>query len=502
MTTDGPAVSQRQTDIDRIRAAGHPIHPDRFEISYPNIGEIPEEVGIEIKVAGRVTALRLFGKLAFVKLSDATGRVQAAISMSHVGEDEFKLFKKSCKVGDFIGVSGKTFHTRTGEFTVQADVYRFLGVALRELPEKWHGLRDVETRYRRRYLDIIANPKARHAMISRCKMISTMRHIFEENGFFEVETPILNVTQSGALARPFVTHHNVLDIDVFLRIAPETYLKRANAAGFNRVFEFARCFRNEGMSPQHLQEFTMLEFYAAYWNFQDNMQFTRELLQRSLQSCFDTLEFEVPGADEEAESLVLNFAGEWQVADFRDLIRETSGVDLREVEDVADLLKATRAAGVALEEDDVSSGNYGRIADALYKRVGRPSLIQPTFLTGHPLELSPLARKNDDDPGIVDRFQLVVNGIEIVNAYSELVDPIDQRQRLEQQASLRAGGDDEAMELDEDYLLCMEHGMPPISGNGIGIDRLLTLVLGLPNIKETVLFPLMRKMGTSESPES
>lgn len=487
--------SGRQEDFDRLTRAGLSIYPERFETTYPNIGDIPEREGMAVRVAGRVSALRMFGKLAFVKLSDVSGRIQAAVSLGHVGEDAFKVFKKSCRVGDFLGVRGPTFYTKTREYSVQAEEFVFLGLALRELPEKWHGLRDVETRYRQRYLDMISNEEARRSLLSRNRFLSSMRKIFEKHGFYEIDTPILNVTQSGALAKPFVTHHNSLDIDLFLRIAPETYLKRANAAGFNRVFEFAKCFRNEGISPDHLQEFTILEFYVCYWNFRDNMAFTRELLQTSLQECFGKLAFEIPSEDEGAEARVVDFGGEWPEVDFRQAILDSCGIDLRRLPDVSELVEAIGKMGIELDRDDLKTRNFGRIADALYKKVVRRRLIQPTFLTGHPLELSPLARRNDDDPRIVDRFQVVANGVELVNAYSELVDPADQRRRLTEQAQLKIGGDDEAMELDEDYLLCMEHGMPPISGNGIGIDRLLKMVLGLPNIKDTVLFPLMRKAG-------
>ncbi|HSR66425.1 MAG TPA: lysine--tRNA ligase [Acidobacteriota bacterium] len=488
-------LESRKQDIERIRQAGLPLYPERFETSYPNIDDIPHQLDQDLRVAGRVTALRGFGKLIFVKLSDVTGRIQAAISKAEVGDEAFKLFKKAVKVGDFVGVSGKTFLTRTEEFTVKAENFQILGLALRELPEKWHGLRDVETRYRQRYLDIISNEQTRLTMLKRCKLISSMRTIFEREGFFEIETPVLNVTQSGALAKPFVTHHNALDIDVFLRIAPETYLKRATAAGFNRTFEFAKCFRNEGISAEHLQEFTMLEYYAAYWNYRDNMRFTQRLLQESLRETFGSLQFELPsqGEGREGETVKLDFSGDWPAVDFRDVIQEHSGVDVRRYDSAQELAAAASRAGVRLDEDDVESNNLGRIIDGLYKRTARPMLVQPTFLTGHPLQISPLARSNDQDAAIVDRFQLVVDGAELVNAYSELVDPLEQRRRLTEQAALKSGGDDEAMDLDEDYLLCMEHGMPPISGTGIGIDRLLKRVAGLTNIKDALLFPLMRK---------
>ncbi len=493
-TASQDIVQHRRADIERLDKAGLALYPDRFETTYPNLRDVPQEIGKRIRVAGRVTAIRAFGKLAFIKLIDVTGRIQVSISVGHVGKEVFKLFTKSLKAGDFLGAAGETFYTKTGEFTVQAEELAFLGMAFRLLPEKWHGLRDVEMRHRRRYLDIIANLSSRDTMLARCRLISSMRRIFEQAGFFEVETPILNTVQAGALARPFVTHHKTLDVDLFLRIAPETYLKRANAAGFNRVFEFARCFRNEGISAEHLQEFTMLEFYVCYWDFRDNMEFTRHLLQSSLGETFGRLQFEVPGPGE-GETLELDFSGTWQEVDFRDSIRQACGIDIRALKDVDRLVESIQQAGIELDQDDLESRNPGRLMDALYKRTVRRTLIQPTFLTGHPVELSPLARQNDADPRAVDRFQLVVAGTELVNAYSELVDPREQRRRLTEQSRLKAGGDQEAMDLDEDYLLCMEHGMPCISGNGIGIDRLLMTVLGLPNIKDALLFPLLRKEG-------
>lgn len=487
----------RARDIEKLRELGHHPYPERFETTYPNIGDIPrgeEHLDQRLAVAGRVTALRVLGKLAFVRLFDVTGDIQTMVTRDALGEEAFKEFKKLVKLGDFIGVTGTTMVTKTGEFSVRAESLTYLGVSLRPLPEKWHGLKDVESRYRQRYLDVIANETARETVLNRSRLISRMRHIMEDHGFIEIETPVLNVTKSGALAKPFIAHHNALDIDLYLRIAPETYLKRANAAGFNRVFEFAKCFRNEGISTQHLQEFTMLEYYGCYWNFRDNMAFTKTLLQSALEQTFGRLTFDIPldEAGERVESV--DFGGDWPVVTFQGLIKDNCGIDIWEHSDVVSLLAAMKAADIHIDEDDAKSKNYGRIVDALYKKVARPKLIQPVFLTGHPVETSPLARSNDADPRMVDRFHLVAATMEIVNAYSELVDPVEQRNRLIEQASLGEGGDDEAMDLDEDFLLCMEHGMPPISGTGIGIDRLLKMVMGVPNIKDTVLFPLLRKL--------
>jgi len=365
--------------------------------------------------------------------------------------------------------------------------YVFLGKALRELPEKWHGLTDIELRYRQRYLDLISNADSRRIALLRSRLLKAIRNFLDERGFIEVETPILTNQPSGALARPFKTHHNALDIDVYLRIAPETYLKQLVVGGFTHVYEVARNFRNEGISPVHLQDFTMIEGYSAYWNYKDNMRLMRDLILYILEHVFGTYKIQI------GEHLI-DFSQEWPVVTFRDLILQDAGLDINDYPDGSSLLAAIRAKGIQLEHENLELLGKGNLIDVLYKKVSRPKIIAPTFLTAHPIELSPLARRNDEDPTVADRFQLLVNGAEIVNAYSELVDPIDQRQRLEEQAALRSQGDEEAMPLDHDYLRAMEHGMPPISGWGMGIDRLLQVLLDLPNIRDGVLFPLMRPL--------
>ncbi|TVS15057.1 MAG: lysine--tRNA ligase [Planctomycetaceae bacterium] len=382
----------------------------------------------------------------------------------------------------------------------------YLGLAQRTLPDKWKGLRDVETRYRQRYLDLIANESSREVFKARTRLVRSIRTYLENHGFFEIETPVFYTERAGALAKTFITHHETLDLDLVLRIAPETYLKRACAAGFPRCFEFAKCFRNEGISADHLQEFLMLEFYASYWNYRDNMDFTRRLLQQVLHDAFGRLTFRVRRAGDD-EGKEVDFAGDWQEITFRDAILENSGIDIEQYPEFDSLLASCRAAGIELEEKAVAAGDYGGLLESLYKKVARPNLAGPLFLVGHPIQVSPLARSCDDNPAIVDRFQVIVQGLELTNAYSELVDPVDQRQRFEAQASLRSRGDDEAMDLDEDFLRCMEHGMPPISGCGLGIDRLLKIVLGLPNIRDAVLFPLMRPINgedinQDDTPES
>jgi lysyl-tRNA synthetase class 2 len=314
-------------------------------------------------------------------------------------------------------------------------------------------------------------------------VVRSLRRNLEDDGFTEVETPVLMTKASGALARPFVTHHNALDMELYLRIAPETYLKRLIVGGYERVFEFARCFRNEGMDPSHLQDFTMLEFYAAYWSYEDNMDFTERLVKRLLAEVYGSLEAA-------REQTGIRWDGEWPRLPLADLVEEKSGIRLSEHPD-ADSLR-TAVAGMGLEIEEIGKLGRGSLIDQLYKKVVRPTLVEPMFLVKHPIDLSPLARRNDEDPTVADRFQLVVKGWELVNAYSELVDPLDQRRRLADQAGLKAGGDAEAMEMDEDYLLAMEHGMPPISGWGMGIDRFVALLTNQPNLRDVIFFPLLR----------
>ncbi len=462
--------------------------PERFTSTHTLAAatQLPDETA-DVQVAGRIVGLRKLGKLTFAHLQDLEGRLQICLKRDNLGE-AYKNFHKIIDIGDFVGVKGAMFTTKTGEKTVMVNEYSFLGKALRELPEKWHGLADIELRYRQRYLDLITNEESRRVALLRSRLTKAIRNFLDGRGFIEVETPVLTNQASGALARPFQTHHNALDIDVYLRIAPETYLKRLVVGGFTHVYEIARNFRNEGISPVHLQDFTMIEGYSAYWNYQDNMRLMKDMILHILQTVFGTYEIQI------GDNLI-DFSQEWPTVTFRELILQDAGLDINEYPDGKSLLAAIKSKGIQLEHENLEALGKGNLIDVLYKKVSRPKIVRPTFLTAHPIELSPLARRNDVDPSIADRFQLLVNGAEIINAYSELVDPIDQRQRLEEQARLRHQGDEEAMPLDNDYLRAMEHGMPPISGWGMGIDRLLQVLLDLPNIRDGVLFPLMRPLG-------
>lgn len=477
----------RSEKLARLKALNIHAYPERYAVTHTlkEASNLPDDTAA-VRVAGRLVAIRKMGKLTFAHLQDIEGRVQIALKQDQLGEG-YGIFHEVVDIGDFVGVQGTTFTTKTGEKTVQVSEWTYLGKALRELPEKWHGLKDVELIYRQRYLDLISNEESRRVFRLRSRLLSALRRFFEERGFIEVETQILTNKPSGALASPFVTHHNALDIDLYLRIAPEMYLKRLIVGGFTHVFEVARCFRNEGISPTHLQDFTMVEGYSAYFNYEDNMRLLRDLVIHCVKELFGSTLVRI-GEQE------IDFGAEWPVVTFRDLILRDANIDIDAYATAAELLAAVRKQGIYLEHADLGKLGKGNLIDVLYKKISRPKLIAPTYLTCHPVELSPLARKNDHNPSITDRFQLVVNGAEIINGYSELVDPLEQRARLEEQARLRSQGDAEAMPMDEDYLLAMEYGMPPISGWGIGIDRLLQVLLDLPNIRDGVLFPTMRPL--------
>ena len=476
----------RREKIEEIRKVCNP-YPEKYEVNYSlKDASTLEDETKDVSVAGRIVFMRKMGKLSFLKLRDLEGELQVSIKIDLVGEESYEFFKSNIDVGDFIGVKGEMFTTHTGEKTLRADTYTFLGKALKPLPEKFHGLSDIETIYRNRYVDLIMNEDSRVKFLLRSNLIKEIRNYLNNNGYIEIETPILNNKASGALAKPFITHHNALDIDLYLRIAPETYLKRAIVGGFTKVFEFARCFRNEGIDATHLQDFTMLEGYGAYLNYKDNMKFLREMLQTVVNNLFGKLEITIGDK-------VIDISGDWEVISMRDLILKHSDIDIYEYDTKEKLLSKIKEMKLDIDSSTpLEDLGYGNLVDQLYKKVARPSVVKPTFLIEHPISLSPLARANDENPNLTDRFQLVINGAEIINAYSELVDPMEQERRLIEQASLKASGDEEAMMMDYDYIEAMEYGMPPISGWGIGIDRLVQILTNSENIKDCILFPLMK----------
>lgn len=477
-----------------LEREGVQVHPDRFERTHTLREVMGLVAGAPVRAAGRIGQLRKFGKLTFATLEDFEGHIQIALLRDELDADpevsrkKYELFSKGVDRWDFVGVEGQMYVTDKGELTIRVKSWTLLGKTLQPPPNKYQGVKDVETNWRKRYLDLVSNEETRHRFRVRTKTVNALRDYLNRHGFDEVETPILNNQQSGALARPFFTKHNALDIDLVLRIAPETYLKRLIVGGYDRVYEFARCFRNEGLAASHLQEFTMLEYYAAYWNYEDNMAFTEAMLRYAIQEAVGSLQIERGGH-------TIDFAQPWPRLRLRDAILDASGIDIDTHKDAASLRQAIFAAHVELENPDAGRGS---LIDQLYKRTARPKLIQPTFIVGHPVDLSPLARRSDTNPDAVDRFQLVVDTWEVINAYSELVDPIDQRRRFEEQAELRKKGDDEAMPADEDYLTAMEFGMPPISGWGMGIDRFVALLTEAPNLRDVVWFPLMRPVGEDD----
>jgi len=476
----------RRDKVAEIRKVCNP-YPEKFEITHSlKEASTLEDETKNVSVAGRIVFMRKMGKLSFLKIRDIEGEIQVSIKIDLVGEENYEFFKSQVDVGDFIGAVGEIFTTHTGEKTLRADSFTFLGKALKPLPEKFHGLSDIETIYRNRYVDLIMNEESRIKFILRSNLIREIRNYLNNNGYIEIETPILNNKPSGALAKPFVTHHNALDIDMYLRIAPETYLKRAIVGGFTKVFEFARCFRNEGIDATHLQDFTMLEGYGAYLNYKDNMKFLKEMIQTVVYNLFGKLELTIGDK-------TVDISGDWESISMRDLILKYSNIDINEYSTQELLLNRIKELKIDVDSSTpLEDLGYGNLVDQLYKKVARPNVVSPTFLTEHPISLSPLARANDENPELTDRFQLIINGAEIINAYSELVDPMEQERRLIEQASLKANGDEEAMMMDYDYIEAMEYGMPPISGWGIGIDRLVQILTNSENIKDCVLFPLMK----------
>jgi lysyl-tRNA synthetase class 2 len=447
-----------------------------------------ESEKISVTYAGRIMAFRHFGKAAFVQLKDRTGVLQSYVAIQDLGEEKFSIFK-TFDVGDIVYVEGHLFRTKTNELSVHAARLELLTKALRPLPEKFHGLTDVEQKYRMRYVDLIMNDDVRNVFLMRSKVVQYIREYLSKRGFFEVETPMMHPIAGGAAARPFKTHHNALDMELFLRIAPELYLKRLLVGGMEKVFEINRNFRNEGLSIRHNPEFTMLEFYWAYATYEDLMDLTEELLEGMAKSIHGSTEFTYQGEQ-------ISFARPWKRLTVKEAIRAYSGLDKSFLTDealnnVETLKKALVAAGDGPSNWKKTWG-VGSFLTHLFETTAEKKLVQPHFITQYPAEVSFLARRNEKDPEITDRFELYVYGREIANAFSELNDPIDQRERFEAQSKNKAAGDDEASEVDEDFLRALEYGMPPAAGQGIGIDRLVMLMTDQASIRDVILFPHMR----------
>lgn len=499
MEQEKDLIVHRRNKVDHLREIDINPYPNDFRISHTVaevqkcIADHPDDVTDAAKrfeLAGRIIAINRFGKSAFVRFRDGTGTLQTYIKKDQVGEANYNLFKQM-DVGDFIGVGGGVFQTRTGEWTLLAQDMRLLGKSVRPLPEKYHGLKDPEKRYRQRYLDLIMNEPTREIFIKRSQVIQQIRQFLLQRAYTEVETPMMQVVPGGAEATPFVTHHNALDIDLFLRIAPELYLKRLVVGGFDRVFEINRNFRNEGVSTRHNPEFTMLEFYQAYATYQDLMDLTEKMFFQVAQA--------VCGSERITyQDQTIDFSPPWPRIRLLDALTEIGKVPAEILDDRRQLVEFAHQRGVAVTK----TGRLGKVLTKLFDALVEPHLVQPTFVTGYPVEVSPLSRRNETEPELTDRFELFIAGYEIANGFSELNDPEDQKQRFLEQVADRKAGDAEAHRMDHDYIEALEYGMPPTAGEGIGIDRLVMLLVDAASIREVILFPHMKPVGEPQGAPS
>lgn len=486
-------VESRLKKLRDLREAGIEPFAGAFEsedsagaLASMHSGASAEELSadsVHCSLAGRLVAMRRFGKAAFAHLDDGTGKIQVYFKKDILGED-YGLVKK-LDVGDIVGVRGKLFRTKTGELTAEVEDFKLLTKSIRPLPEKWHGLKDVELRYRQRYLDLIVNPDVKETFRKRSAIMSAIRNFLESRGYIEVETPMMQRIPGGAAARPFQTHHNALGIDLYLRIAPELYLKRLLIGGYGRIYELNRNFRNEGISTKHNPEFSMLEFYTAYKDYNYLMDFTEEMISDVCQRALGTLRVRYGNWD-------LDFTPPWPRVSFLDALLD-KGVPEEAFDDRAKAARWAESQGIELH----SGASHAKVLDEIFKEKVEPWLIQPTFITDYPVALSPLARRKPDAPGLVERFEVFIATQEIANAFSELTDPMDQRERFLAQTA----GDEEAHRMDEDFIAALEHGMPPAAGEGIGIDRLVMILTDSPSIRDVIFFPHLRPRQGEEAPE-
>jgi len=472
--------------LDTIREYCNP-YPEKYEKTHAlKDARFLEDGTNGVRIAGRIIFMRKMGKLSFIRIRDIEGDMQLEIKVDMVGEKAYEFFKKQIDTGDFIGAEGEIFTTQTGEKTLRVHTFEFLGKALRPLPEKFHGLTDMEMKYRQRYVDLVMNEETRKVFLGRSKLYAYIHKYLGDNGFLEVETPILQNAVCGAAARPFYTHHNALDMECNLRIAPETYLKQCVAGGFDKVYEVAKCFRNEGMDSEHLQEFTQVEWYASYWNFEDNIKFYKSFIKGLLVELVGTTEIEYQGNK-------IDFGKEtWNRINYVEEMRNKFGFDFLDIEEPQELKDKIVEKGLFSYEELDDYKSLSQIIDFCYKKLVRAHIIEPTIIYNYPAVLIPLARRNDNDKRIIDVFQVLVCGTELCKAYSELVDPLVQREAFEDQLKAKEQGDDETMDMDESFLSAMEQGMPPISGLGFGIDRLMMIIFNQPSIRDVVLFPQMK----------
>ncbi len=477
-------INRRTGKLDEIRRCGMDPFGGPYEVSSTAEAvrtECDKLAGEQVSVAGRLTALRGHGKSTFGDLRDRTGRIQIYARKDVLGEKSYREFSDLLDIGDIIGVSGKVFRTRKGEPTIEVNQWAILCKALRPLPEKWHGLTDIDLRYRQRYVDLIVNPEVKDVFVKRTRIISFIRDYLDDRGFLEVETPVLQTIAGGANARPFITHHNALDMDVYLRIAVELYLKRLLIGGLERVYEIGKNFRNEGIDTRHNPEFTMLEVYQAYGDYKAMMELTEDMIYQCA--------LEVLGTDKVSyDGHEIDLTPPWQRVRVWDGMEKWAGVRYSDLKDDEDAKAIAKKFDLKMDKPPTKAN----VIDKLLDEKVEPELVQPTFLTDYPVEISPLAKRIPEQPDLTYRFEAFAVGKEIANAFSELNDPIDQRERFMQQAKAKAMGDDEAHAFDEDFLVALEYGMPPAGGLGIGIDRLVMLLTGSTSIRDVILFPMMR----------
>ena len=489
MSETSDEYQRRLEKLQQLKQDGHdPFAHHSFERTHSS-RQLEENFaqleGQAVSVAGRLIAIRRHGKSTFADLQDASGTIQIHARVDVLGEERYEAYC-GLDLGDIVGVSGELFTTRTGEVTIRCEEFVLLAKALRPLPEKFHGLQDPELRYRQRYLDLLANDQVQEVFAARSHIIKAARDYLTEHDFLEVETPVLQPIYGGAAALPFTTHHNALDMQLYMRIAPELYLKRLVIGGYERVFEIGRVFRNEGIDTRHNPEFTILEAYQAYADYEDMMALTENLVAAMCQAVHGALTFTYQDNE-------IDLSPPWQRLSLLEAISEYSGVELTNLEDTEAARRQATEAG--LEPERLAGQPLGYIIEKLCDRFVQPNLIQPTFITDYPVSISPLAKRKSDNPQLTARFEPFIGGEEVGNAFSELNDPLDQRQRFEAQVAARAAGDEEAHPLDEDFLVALEYGMPPTGGLGLGIDRLVMLLTDQPNLREVILFPLLRPHG-------
>lgn len=492
-TSASPGMEQDVNELIRVRleklaelrARGIDPYGGRFErthLARTIVDHFDECEKQKVIIAGRVMSKRGMGKASFAHIQDASGKIQIYARMNDIGTEAYELFGR-LDIGDIIGVKGAVFKTRTGEITVAVEEFQILAKSLKPLPEKWHGLKDVDLRYRQRYVDLIVNPEVREVFETRSKIVRSLRNFLDRKGFLEVETPMMHPIAGGAAARPFVTHHNALDINLFLRIAPELYLKRLLVGGFEKVYEINRNFRNEGISTRHNPEFTMLEFYQAYADYNDMMDVAEEMISSVAREVLGTTSINYQGTE-------IELAPPWPRIPMLEAVRRYAGLDFEQIRTAEEAGQAVRNAG--LEVDLEPGDSRGDILNKVFEDVVEPNLIQPAFIIDYPVEISPLAKRKADAPELTYRFELFIFGREMANGFSELNDPIDQKGRFQKQVEKRRAGDDEAHMMDEDYVTALEYGMPPAGGIGIGVDRLVMLLTDSPSIRDVILFPQMR----------